>query len=792
MLANRHRTLLALTLAGALAAPILLGAGCAAGRSGASGASDAASLPEWTRFERRAARFGAVLEVPDFPATPEALTSAVDETLAGADAAFEVVAGQDPAFATFHGTLEAMDDASFPVVTTLNTLWLMKETNPDGAMREAATAEALRVQAWLVRTQYREDLYRVVSAFNDLHEAGKRSALGGPEAKLLRDTMRDYRRAGMTLDSGTRARVEELQNQLAALASRFDANVTNANVALSFTREDLEGFSDEMLARYADGEGAYTLRATVTPEFVAVMENAAREETRRRMKAARYSVAMEENLPILDEIVGVREEIASLLGYPTWADYQIEPKMAKTYERALSFVADMTEGLGPKFDDEIAVLGAMKGADAKIEIWDFRYYQNRLLKENFDIDSEALRAYFPFDRCLEGMFGVYEEIFGLEFTQVQPTNAWAEGVTLWVATDSASGAPLGMFYLDMFPREGKYNHFAQFDIIPGKRLRDGKYERPVVALVCNFTAPTEDAPSLISHDELQTLFHEFGHALHSILTQAGFVAQSGTNVPRDFVEAPSQMLEAWTWSPEVLDRFAGHWQNPADKVPAATLARMKEARLATIGVHYRRQLALATGDLRLHAGAGADSATVVNRAFADVFLPVPDGTAMAAYWGHLTGYDAGYYGYAWADSIAADLESRFEGAPGGLMDIPTGMALRREVYSVGGSREIDESIEAFLGRERSLDPFLRKVGILEAEEVEATPAPGASGAPAQWDPATRMWTLRPGDTLAGIAKVVYGDSDLWMHIASANRDRDITALVAGEQISVPPADTPRK
>jgi Zn-dependent oligopeptidase len=373
---------------------------------------------------------------------------------------------------------------------------------------------------------------------------------------------------------------------------------------------------------------------------------------------------------------------------------------------------------------------------------------------------------------------------------VAPTNAWADGVTLWVASDASTGAPLGMFYLDMFPREGKYNHFAQFDIIPGKRLPDGKHQRPVVSLVCNFTPPTDDKPSLISHDELQTLFHEFGHALHSILTQADFVAQSGTNVPRDFVEAPSQMLEAWTWSPEVLDRFAGNWQNPDEQVPAATLERMEEARLATIGVHYRRQLALATGDLRLHAGPSPESAgEIVNDAFAEVFLAVPDGTAMAAYWGHLTGYDAGYYGYAWADSIAADLESRFQNAPSGLMDVPTGMALRNEIYAVGGSREIDESIRAFLGRPRSLDPFLRKLGI-GAAATAAAAAPTHAGA--QWNAETRMWTLRAGDTLAGVARAVYGDENLWMEIARANRDRDLTAFVAGEQLRVPPLDAPQK
>ncbi|HJM39150.1 MAG TPA: M3 family metallopeptidase, partial [Planctomycetota bacterium] len=255
-------------------------------------------------------------------------------------------------------------------------------------------------------------------------------------------------------------------------------------------------------------------------------------------------------------------------------------------------------------------------------------------------------------------------------------------------------------------------HFAQFDIIGGKLLDDGRYQRPVVSLVCNFTPGVGDDPALMNHGEVETIFHEFGHAMHSILTRAKYQRFSGANVARDFVEAPSQMFEAWVWDPEVLQRFAIDWRDGESVIPMETLANMKKAKLATVGVFYRRQMGLALADLRMHvAEVGADAGKICNAANAEVLFEPPANTNFAAYWGHLTGYDAGYYGYGWADSIAADMGTIFENAPNRFLDKEVGMRLRNEIYSVGGSRDADISIIRFLGRERSNDAFLESIGI---------------------------------------------------------------------------------
>ena len=284
-----------------------------------------------------------------------------------------------------------------------------------------------------------------------------------------------------------------------------------------------------------------------------------------------------------------------------------------------------------------------------------------------------------------------------------------------------------MFYLDMFPREGKFNHFAQFDIISGKLLPDGKYQRPTVALLCNFPPATADKPSLLTHTDVETLFHEFGHALHSIVTRAKYGRFVGTHVPGDFVEAPSQMLQNWVWDKKVLDTFAADYHDPSKKIPAEIIKKMNDAKLANAGVFYRRQFAFASLDLALHEqhpeNDTYDCVAISNPILEKVFLPIDPSTTFVSYFGHLNGYDAGYYGYAWADAIAADMATVFEKAKNGYLDKQAGLRLRREIYEPGDSRDVNVSIEKFLGRKQSIQPFLKKIGIGPEEKKKGSAGP---------------------------------------------------------------------
>jgi thimet oligopeptidase len=450
------------------------------------------------------------------------------------------------------------------------------------------------------------------------------------------------------------------------------------------------------------------------------MDNAKSEATRKKLLFEHDNLAREVNVPLLGKILALRDDIARKLGYPSWADYATEVKMVKNAGTALRFLQDLKTGLQPKFDAELEEFRQLKiketgDPNAKINVWDWRYYANQLKIRKYSVDAEELRVFFPYQRVLDGMFAIYQRIFGLKFEPVEPPYKWIGDLQLYAVSDAQTGQPLGLFYLDMFPREGKYHHFAQFGIIDGKLLPDGKYQRPVCALICNFPAPTKDHPSLMSHDDVETIFHEFGHAMHTILTRAKYSRFSGTSVPRDFVEAPSQMLENWVWDKKVLDSFAADYRDPSKKIPTEILSKLKEARLATEGTRYRRQLSFGLMDLALHTGIHdsntAETTAIANRELSDVFLPMLPDTAFVAYFGHIIGYGAGYYGYAWADAIAADMATVFEKAPNGYFDTNAGRRLREEIYEPGDSRDVNISIERFLGRPRSIEPFLKQIGI---------------------------------------------------------------------------------
>jgi thimet oligopeptidase len=667
------------------------------------------------QFKKRAGDFHAVVSLPVFETVTNEIAATLRRTITNANLTLDQIGGLKPRKTDFKNTLLALDNVNYQIGLTDGRLSVIKETSTNPAVRAVATDALKELEEWAVGLEYREDVYKSVKAYAD-----SKPRLKGEEAKLLSETLRDYRRAGLDLPKAQRDEVEKMRKELSRLTTDFESNVTKAQKAVKFTKAELDGVTDSFLEQTKTGEDEYTVLANVTWQYLAVEENARREQTRKQFLVDHDNLARAENIPLMEKILPLRDDIAKKLGYKTWADYQTEVKMVKTADRAIDFLERLKTGLQPRFDAEVAEFKKIKvrethDENAQINIWDWRYYSNQLKKEKYTVDAEQLRVYFPYQRVLEGMFKIYQSIFGLTFEPVTPPYKWINDLQLYAVSDSKTGEPLGLFYLDMFPREGKYNHFAEFGLIEGKLLPDGKYQRPVVALICNFPSPSKDKPSLLSHSEVETLFHEFGHAMHSIMTRARFSRFAGTSVPRDFVEAPSQMLENWVWDKKVLDSFAADYRDPSKKIPAEILAKLREAKLGVEGTRYRRQLSFGLMDLVLHSKINhqnaADALPLSNRVLSDVFFPMAPETVFVAYFGHLMHYDAGYYGYAWADAIAADMATVFEKAPNGYFDKEAGRRLRKEIYEVGDSRDVNISIEKFLGRPRSLDPFLKKIGI---------------------------------------------------------------------------------
>lgn len=693
-----------------------IAASCSTSQDSCCPAETKTTVKTLQNFQQAGKPFQNVLRLPQFEATPNAIAKTAQETMAAANAALDRVGKLGANGVNFANTIGALDDNGVLIAEAMNRIYLIKETSTNEALREAATEAVKQLQEWAVGLDYREDVYRAVKAYADTNPQ-----LSGEAAKLFTETMRDYRRAGLSLPKPQRDEVEKLRKELAAVATDFESNITKAQKTLTFTKAELAGAPESLLGAPGVKTGAdeYSVKVNVTWQYLAVLEHVKNETVRQRMLTEQSRLAKTENAPLVEKILALRYQIATKLGYKNWADYQLEVKMAKNGKTAIEFEEKLRDGLQPKMEAELAEFQKLKtaetgDADARINIWDWRYYAEQLRKTKYNVDSEQLRNFFPLQSALDGMFSIYQRIFGLKFERVEAPYKWVDDLQLWAVSDAQTAEPLGFFYLDMFPREGKYHHFAMFPLIDGKRRADGSYQRPVVSLVCNFTPPTADKPSLLDHDSVETLFHEFGHAMHAILTRANFVRFSGTSVPRDFVEAPSQMLEAWVWDKKVLDSFAADYRDPSKRIPPEILDQLKAAKYATYACHYRRQLSFGLMDLVLHDRITdkntAEALPLSSKTMSDAFLPMPEDTAFLCYFGHFTGYDAGYYGYAWADAIAADMATVFENSPGGYFDVVTGRKMRDEVYSRGDSRDVNVSIEKFLGRPRSIEPFLKKIG----------------------------------------------------------------------------------
>jgi thimet oligopeptidase len=684
-------------------------------KSDAPGLSSAPKL-QLRDLQDQAARFNSVLSLPDWETTSAQVDANVDAAIAEANRQLETIARVDPKSATFENTVRALNDVYAKILQTGHRVGVVEQAYPDPKMRSAGLDATQKIDEFLVGIDYRKDVYRSIKAYLDTNPH-----LEGQDARLVEFAVRSYRRAGLTLPDEKQQKIEALRKQLASIQAHYLVNANNAAVPLKFTKDELEGVSDDFLKQAKTGEKEYTVDANVPPQYIYAMTNCVKEETRKSLCMAHDTRAREKNLPLATQAIEIRAQLAELLGYESWADYQEEVKMAKTGKNALDFEEQLKTALEPKYQAEISELKKAKASvpgaiSPDVKLWDWYFTSALLQKQRYNIDTEALRVYFPFDRVLDGMFKIYEHIFQVEIRPVDAPAVYESDVKLYAVLDQQTHQPLGLFYLDLFPRPGKYNHFANFALINGGLLPDGKYQRPVVDLICNFPPPSSDKPSLASQQDVVTIFHEFGHAMHAILTTVNYDQFSGFNVPGDFVEAPSQMLEYFAWDKKVLDSFAADYRDPSKKIPAEMLAKLKEADLATKACAYRRQLSFGLLDLLVHqpltAAQKADLNGYANSILNDVFFPSDPSTAMLASFGHLfDGYDAGYYGYAWADAIAADMASVFQSAPDGFLDASVGRRLRDEIYAVGDSRDITISVEKFLGRKHSTGPFLKKLGI---------------------------------------------------------------------------------
>jgi thimet oligopeptidase len=424
------------------------------------------------------------------------------------------------------------------------------------------------------------------------------------------------------------------------------------------------------------------------------------------------TVAVEENRKILEEAVQLRQEIAEAFGLPTWAHHKLELRMAKTPERVKEMYAELQGPLTAAARDELATVGRLleiDTGDSMVQQWDWSYYDTLQRRTDFGVDNFEVAKYFPLPAVLDGMFEITSEMFGITIREIDEFESWHPDVQLFAIHEADTGEEISRFYLDLFPREGKFGHAAEFPLIRGRLLEDGTYQDPLCAMVANFTKPTTSSPSLLQHSEVETLFHEFGHVLHQNLGRTELATFSGTETETDFVEAPSQIMQHWIWRPDVLARFARHYET-GEPIPAELVEQLVAARNLNRAMFQLRQMQYGWWDQELHSGPDRDIESIYASGSEITMLPPHEGTFALASFGHImSGYDASYYGYMWAEVFGDDMFSRFEAE--GVTNPEVGMDYRRKVIGRGGAWDADDMLVDFLGREPNNEAFLRKLGI---------------------------------------------------------------------------------
>ena len=587
-----------------------------------------------------------------------------------------------------------------------------------------------------LREAYNDCLTSVTEFFSDLglnealysrFERLSETLESEPEAELIRQSLRDFRLAGVALTGEAKEAYRQVSLELARKQAEFEQHLMDATDAFSLHETDaanLSGLPPEVLERARSAAGEQELDGWLlkldSPTHQSVMTHADSPRLRETYyrawvtRASDLGQAEWDNGPLIEDILRLRQQSAELLGFGNFADLSLARKMAKSGRQVIEFLEDLAVRSRPMAETELAGLESFAGR--KIEAWDMAYYSEKLKQKTLKIGDEELRAYFPLPKVLAGLFELTEKLFGIRLSE-------RPGLKLWHPTASAfglvnaDGSPAGMLLTDFYARPNKRGGAWMDNYVNRSRL--GSMRRnPIAHLVCNFAPPSEGTPSYITHDDVVTLFHEFGHALHHLLTEIDYPSIAGINgVAWDAVELPSQFFENYAWQPEVLRSISAHRDTgepvPADKIKTLIVSRTFHAGLAML-----RQLEFALFDFRLHARAVPARFDEVQSLLDEVraavaVVRVPDFNRFQCSFAHIFagGYAAGYYSYKWAEVLAADAFSAFDEK--GPFDAATAGRFRRDVLAVGGSRDAMDSFVAFRGREPELDPLLRQSGLVE-------------------------------------------------------------------------------
>ncbi len=635
----------------------------------------------------------------NFSQSPHTIAASCRHEIARARSAAATIAAVPAPRRTFASVVAPLEDLSADLNDRLMVQTFLSSVSTSRATRDASLACQNALNDFVTELDARPELYRAVAAAQ-----ASGTATSAADRKLTELWLVALKRSGAALPTARRARFVADSQRLSQLQNAFGANLGNDRTAIALPAAALDGLPVDLVATFKRRGDRYVVPVNESTA-ARFMQNAHDPAARRTYLLASQRI-VPQNVALLRRAIALRDGLAHDLGYSSWAAYVLADRMAKSPARVDAFLAALDAKLLPRARADLARLAALKAHDlgtatATIEPWDTAYYDNQLRKTRYAVDTGKVKTYFPVGHVERAVFDIYAKLLGVTFAERTHPKLWAPDVSEWVVTDSATGRYIGDFYLDLFPRDGKYSHFASFPLLPVRRLADGRMRPPLDAIVGNWPAPAPGKPALLSHGDVETFFHEFGHDMATMLATTPYETLS-SGFRQDFVEAPSQMLENWVWDPHVLKALSSNVKTGAP-LPDALIAKMRAARYVDLAYDTTRQIMYAIVDMRYHtSGPHVDTTAIwAHVARSTTPLAVAAGVHPESSFGHIMGgYDAGYYGYLWSKVYAQDLFTAFQA--GGLESPAVGARYRREILSPAREREPDAEVLAFL--DRPMDP----------------------------------------------------------------------------------------
>ena len=626
---------------------------------------------------------------------------------------------------TFENTIEAMEYAGQTLDRVAGIFFNLMEANTNDKMQEIAEQISPMLTEYSMYVSLNPVLFEKVKA---VYEKRNELGLAQDQMKLLEDNYKSFVRGGANLSDEDKAVYSKWSEELSLITLQFSKNVlaaTNAYTLHVTDSADLAGLPDfvrSMAAETAAEKGlegwAFTLQAPSYGPFLKYSEN---RELRKDIWTAYNTRAIGgefDNTEIVKKIVDLRIKIANILGYETYADYALEERMAKSKTTVNEFIENLLEPSLPFAKKDVADVFAYAKKNGfegdRLESWDFSYWSEKYQQAEYSLSAEELKPYFQLESCIDAVFGLATTLYGIYFTELDNVPVYHEDVKVYEVKD-ADGSHLALFYADFFPRASKRGG-AWMTEFRGQSIENGVEKRPFISIVCNFTKPTADAPALITHDELTTFLHEFGHALHGIFAQGRYGSLTGTNVSRDFVELPSQIMENWAYEPEYLNSFAKHYQT-GESIPAELIEKIVAAKNYLAGYAQVRQLHFGYLDMAWHTLKEVPATGTVefeqNTLAPYSVMPSVEGAAFSTSFSHIFsgGYSAGYYSYKWAEVLEADAFSLFKEK--GIFNTEVSSSFRENILSKGGAEDESVIYRNFRGHDPEPQALMEKLGLVK-------------------------------------------------------------------------------